>query len=190
MKNFLKVTILAAGLVLCLNASSFAQVDLAVYGGYAFSGTAEVSEPGSGSEDFDYSAPQFGVKGHYNLELSPTFGLGLGVFYQYAKIDFDDDLGFTPKRNTFGVDVALIFSATPEVFPYVRGYYSFVDKIKAEGESISGHGFGIGAGLEYAIMPNLRIFGELMYEGPSWDKDGFEIDASQGGFNIGLKFLI
>ena len=190
MKNFLKVTILAAGLVLCLNASSFAQVDLAVYGGYVFSGTVDAG----GGDEVDYSATQFGVKGHYNIEMSPTVGLGLGAFYQYAKVDPDDwPGGAKPKRTTVGLDLALIFATSSEVFPYARVYCAY-DKVKMWGMSATGFGFGAGAGIEYAIMPNLRIFGELMYEHPSWEKDidgdTFDASASQIGFNIGLKFLI
>ena len=199
MKNFLKVTILAAGLVICLNASSFAQVDVAVYGGYVFSGTVEVTEEGLPSYDVDFSATQFGIKGHYNIEMSPAVTLGLGVFYQSEKVDPDDwGGGSKPKRTSLGADVAFLFSMdSAAVFPYVRLYCAY-DKLKIWGESAPGVGFGIGGGLEYAINTNIRLFGELMYEAAAWEKDidwgyGYEenlkANASQIGLNVGLKFV-
>jgi len=190
MKNFFKVFIVTAGLLLCFNVSSFASVDVAVWGGYAFTGSADIK----GSGDFDYSATQFGVKGHFNIELSPSVNLGLGAFFQYAKISPDDWGGLSkPKRNAIGLDVAFIFStSTPALFPYVRAYCSY-DKVKILGESISGYGLGIGGGLEFAVAQNVRLFGELMYEAPSYEKtvSGYklEVDAAQGAINVGAKFV-
>ena len=191
MKSFIKL-IIATGLVLFFNVNSFASVDLAAYGGYMFSGDAEVA-----GESADISGPQFGVKGHYNIELSPSVGLGLGAYYQYTKIKVDVDYGETPKisRNAAGVDINLIFSmpTAPDIFPYLRANYSFYDKLSGDtpfGETVSGHGFGIGAGLEFAITPVVRIFGEFMYEMPSYKKYGYTLDVSAAAFNIGLKCVI
>ena len=207
MKNFLKMFILAAGLVLCLNASSFASIDLAVWNGNAFDGNVRVklhhAPPGAGhdTEKADYTATQIGFKAHYNLELSPAIDLGLGVFYQYARIPhatmpigYDDP--FT--RNSLGVDVAFIFSiaSMPQLFPYVRVCYSFLDFLKFDKDyDASGDGVGIGAGLELGITQNARIFFELMYEKgwlekkdiPGYDK--IELNANQTDLNIGLKLL-
>ena len=185
MKNFLKVFILAAGLVLFLNVNSFANVDIAAYGGYIFSGNAKVT----GYLNEDFTGGQFGVKAHYNLELSDTIGLGLGGFFQYANISPDEG-DFTIKRNALGIDIALLFMVSPEISPYIRANYSLSDKVKLEGWTVSGHGFGIGGGLEFAINQNVRIFVEMMYEGPSYKDSGVTMDVSMAEVNAGLKFMI
>ena len=188
MKNFLKVFILAAGLVLFLNVNSFANVDIAAYGGYTFSGSTKID--GNKTYDGDFKGPQFGLKAHYNLSLSDSIGLGLGGFYQYSKYKYYDFGNEKVTRNAAGVDVALFFMVSPEISPYIRVNYSFYDKIDWLFADMSGHGFGAGVGLEYAFDPSIRIFAELMYEGPTYTKYSVDVDLSATVVNVGLKYVI
>jgi len=197
MKKLL-VSVAAAGILLCFNVNSFANyVDLGVQGGYAFYGNGElkITIPyyGSAKGDEDYSGPQFGLRGHYNMDLNQSLVLGLGGFYQYSKIKFDK--AGSMKRNSFGVDVAFIFSLQQmrELFPYGRVFLSY-DSVKDSGESLTGAGLGLAGGLEFAVAKSVRLFGELALEGSSteWEKYGAKIELSlvQLALNVGAKFLI
>jgi hypothetical protein len=184
MKNFVKL-IVVAGLVLCFNINSFANIDVAAWGGYVFSGESKVF-----GNTFDFTGQQFGIKAHYNISLTDSFVLGLGGYYQYGKYTWDLPTDPKFKRKAAGIDVALIFSATPEIFLYLRANYSIYDKFVDIGyDDWDGHGFGVGGGVEYSIIPNLRLFGELMYEMPTYDFNGFDYDKTALAFNIGVKYL-
>ena len=57
---------------------------------------------------------------------------------------------------------------------------------------------GFGGGIEYDINPNLRLFGELMYEKPSFSYSEnfvvyditFKFNITAMAFNFGLKYFI
>ena len=190
MKNFLKVFILAAGLVLCFNANSFANFSLGGWVGYA---STEIDVVGH-DESFECTGPQFGLKAHYNIAISETFDLGIGAYFRYSKysgsIDMYDpwmgpmsfDVDFT--RQSIGADINLIYQVAEGFYPYARFAYSFSDKFDMGDESESGSGWGIGAGVEYDLNPTIILFGEIMYESSSLDG----LDATSIAFNIGAKF--
>ena len=163
MKNFLKVFILAAGLVLCFNAKSFALVDVAAYGGYVFNG-----ETGKSPIKLDWTGPQCGLKAHYNTSLVPLVELGVGAYCQYLKMKYDDlKFGGTTypmpsiPRTSFGLDVNVIFS-TLVINPYIRLTYALYDKFDYDRvgdygtENFKQYGVGIGAEFPVAII---KLFG-------------------------------
>lgn len=172
MKNILKVFIMTAGLIVSFNVNSFALVDGAVWGGYAFNGEFE------GSSD-EPKGMNYGLKAHYNTSLIPLIELGLGGYYQISKYKFDikDD---TFKRQSIGLDVNLILSL-PIIHPYVRGTYAFWDKFEDNTERFKA--YGIGAGLEFTVFPFIRIFGEYMFENTDHDSSYLRTNA----VNFGLK---
>ncbi|MCL2155022.1 MAG: YfaZ family outer membrane protein [Leptospirales bacterium] len=117
------------------------------------------------------------------------------------------------------MDVNLIYSAYSEsgYYPYVRVTYSFSDKLKMDVEgkplfgmgstfsangNTSGKGWGIGGGIEYMISPNLKLFGEYMYEKSSYKSLDVEDTSSTSpitiddfilvtmSFNVGIKYLV
>ena len=200
MKYVLKIFILVAGFVIYLNANSFASVDAAVYGGYVFDGMFGQSS-GSLNMGIDLTGPQFGLKGHYNLQLTPTLDLGIGAFFQYASytVDYSSAGAGAPgdmdgKRMAAGLDLNFIFAATSEVYPYIRVTYSLYDNLKFDDVDVdvSGDfkGFGFGTGVEYAINPNIRVFGEFMYERPSFEEiEGFDLYITAMSVNAGLKYI-
>jgi len=190
MKKLL-VSVAAAGILLCFNVNSFANyVDLGVHGGYAFLGNAEselkLPYGGTFKGDEDYSALQFGLRGHYNMDLNKQVVLGLGAFWQYSKLDFDH--GNNIKRNSFGLDAAFILSLPQarELFPYGRAFVSY-DKYKG---GVSGFGLGLGGGLEFAVAKSIRLFGELALEYSSVEDKPLEVTFYQVALNVGAKFLI
>ncbi len=157
-KNFLKVSIISLGFVVFATTSSFALVDGAVWGGYVFKGELE-------GNNKDATGGNYGIKGHYNTSLFPLLELGVGAYYQYSKLTVDLGSNEDIKRSSIGLDANLILG-TPIVHPYLRGTYSFVDKVDVAGESdtVKFKGYGYGAGLELTVAPFLRIFGEYMYD--------------------------
>ena len=187
MKNFFKVFIVTAGLVLCFNVKSFAATDLAVWGGYAFAGNVKFYDLNE-----DFTATQFGFKCHYYLDLFQSVRFGLGPFCQYAIMKSEETGGFNPLRNSIGLDANFLFprSSTPGFLPYVRITYSFYDKLKYDGatKSVSGFGIGIGGGAEFAITKTLRLFWEFMYDTPHCKKSE-NVDVVNAAFNMGIKFL-
>ena len=175
MKNILKVFIIAAGLVICFNAKSFAIVDVAAYGGYIFNGDA-------GGKNFD--GAQYGLKAHYNTSLFSlvAFGVDLGVggYYQYSKVKFDAWGGNKISRTTAGLDVNVILTL-PIVHPYVRGVWAFMDKFDGDNKGFKTYGAGIG--VELTIFPLVRLFGEYMYDTVKHKV----ADISSNAVNVGLK---
>ena len=180
-KNFIKASIMALGLVFAVNTNSFALVDAAVWGGYVFSGE---QEDNSGA---DPKGGEYGIKGHYNTSVLPLLELGIGAYYQYSKIKFDIlDSDEDMTRKTIGFDANLILSL-PILHPYIRGTYSIWDDISYSGynDTEKFKGYGIGAGLEFTVAPFIRIFGEYMYDYTEHDAY-FKSHAA----NIGLKIDI
>ena len=187
MKNFLKIFI-AAGLVLFFNANGFANVDFAIWGGYIFAGNIK-----SSNENEDFTGTQCGFKGHYYIDLSQSVHFGFGPFCQNAMIISNDAYGVRLKRNSIGVDVNFIFSipSKPAFSPYVRANYSFYDKFIYGGiaGTISGYGFGIGGGAEFAVSQTIKIFFEFMYDTSKWEKPAVANDVIGTAFNMGFRFI-
>jgi len=188
MKNFFKVFILIAGFVLYFNANSFATVSVAAYGGYSFGRLEFNSLPDE--EDLKnivfIKGPQFGLKSHYNIELTPSIDLGLGAFFQYTRFKYYDYDG-KALRTAAGLDVNFVFSTPSDFYPYVVVNYSLYDKLDLRDmgdEKISGHGVGIGCGLEYGISSNVRLSAEMMHEMLTYKKHCITMV-----YNGGLKIL-
>ncbi len=182
MKNWLKVSIIATGFIFFVTTNSFALVDAAVWGGYVFNSELE------GSND-DPKGGQYGFKAHYNKSLIPLLEIGVGGFYQYSKLKFDYELTDSEKdinRQNAGLDLNLILSL-PIIHPYVRGTYSFWDKMEVAGESDTDYlkAFGAGAGLELSFIPFVRFYCEYMY-----DYSNHDSYIKSHSANIGLKFDI
>jgi len=172
-KNIFKVLIITVGIVLSFNVNSFALVDAAGWGGIGFDGKVE------GNSDADPKTAQYGAKAHYNTTLIPLLELGLGGYYQYTKIKYDikgsDDL----IRKSAGLDVNLILSF-PVIHPYGRATYALWDKLENDTEKFKA--YGLGAGIEIAFFPFLRVFGEYMYD--YTDHDGY---IKMNSVNFGVK---
>lgn len=206
MKKLFKMFILATGLVLCFNAKSFADVDLSIWGGYGFAGTVSLAH-----DDLDLTGKQLGIKGHYSFTFFETFELGLGLFFQYSKINADTVVTRDPSfggvyedtfirnstRMNYGLDVTFFWVLpTMPISPYVRAIYSFKDHVTinkemfggnisgSDSNKIDGSGFGIGAGIEYELSQSIRLFGEFMYE---FSKFSFPVVA---GFDENFKINI
>lgn len=180
MKNFFKVSIIALGFVFFVTTNSFALVDAAVWGGYVFKGELE-------NNNDDPKGGEYGIKAHYNTSLFPMIELGIGAYYQYSKLKIDilssdEDI----KRQTMGLDANLILGL-PVIHPYIRGTYSFWDKMKVASESDTEKfkGYGIGGGVELTVAPFIRIFGEYMY-----DYTEHDTYIKSHSANLGLKLDI
>jgi len=176
-KNWLKVSIISMGLVFFVTTNSFALVDAAVWGGYVFKSEFEDSND-------DPKGGQYGIKAHYNTSLIPLLELGVGAYYQYSKLKMDIlDESEDIKRESLGLDANLILGI-PIIHPYVRGTYSFWDKLKvgSDSETEKFKGYGAGLGVELTVFPFLRIFGEYMYDFADHD-----VYIKSHSANLGLK---
>ncbi len=181
MKNFIRIMIFAAGLVIAVQSSSFAIADVSVYGGYSFSGTIDVN----GATD-DFTGVLYGAKAHYNTSLVPLFGIAVGAYYQISKLTLDTfSMDFDCTRTSTGLDVNLLFTPIPLVSPYARLTLAVVDEVEVSGETDTEYfkAWGAGIGAEFTIFPFIRIFGEYMYESTDHDTTY----ASSSGI-LGLKF--
>ena len=182
MKNILKVFVITAGLVLFLNADSFALVDASLYSGYVWKRNSGV--------DSDFNGLQIGIKGHYNTQLVPLLELGAGLYSQSATIRYGSFMkgrGDKLERTTSGFDVNFLLT-TPVIHPYLRGTWAFYDKIKVnhKTEKKSFQTCGLGGGIELGA-PFLRVFGEYMYEA---SKHKFPNRTAGTSMNVNLKELL
>ena len=175
MKNFLKVFIIAAGFVLCFNASSFAVWDAAAWGGYVYDGKTD-------PKTTDFDGGQFGFKGHYNTTVIPSLlDFGIGAYYQRSKLKFDFTGSESFWRRSAGLDANLIVELPVlPLHPYARGTWALSDKI--DGKTKNFKAYGVGLGLEFTFFPFIRLFGEYMYE-----KSNHETDYIAKAVNFGLK---
>ena len=175
MKNIFKVFVIAAGFVLFFNVNSFAVWDAAAWGGYVYSGTAD---PG----DIDFNGWQYGFKGHYNSNVIPSLlDFGIGMYYQKTTIKFDPSGMSDITRTSVGLDANLILELPViPLHPYARGTWAFMDRI--DGKSKNFKAYGVGLGLEFTIVPFVRLFAEHMYE-----KSNHKSDFASNAVNAGLK---
>jgi len=87
----------------------------------------------------------------------------VGAFFQNAEFSTDE----TPTVKSIGLDIALFYtpSSMPRFCPYLRATYNLYDNIRqSHGYNFKkqGNGLGIGLGIEYAILPSMRLFAEYM----------------------------
>jgi len=179
-KNFLKIFVVAASFVLLFNTSSFAIVDLAVWGGWVHGGKMDYDILAASIKGEKFKGPQIGIKGHVNTSIVPFIELGVGLFSQSSdlKVDLtkpDEKI----KRNTSGFDVNFILDF-PGIKPYVRGTWAFHDKIDTI--QTRWKTFGVGGGVELSLF-FIKLYGEYMYD-TSKHKLG---DVSAKTFNMGVK---
>lgn len=156
-KNLIRVLLLTCGLIFIINSNSYAIVDVSAFGGFTFSGDAEGT---------DYVGVPYGLKAHYNASLIPMIEMGLGAYYQGAKIKLDvPSTDWDLNRQTIGFDFNLILSL-PIIHPYGRFTYAIWDKFSGNGISDTEKfkGWGLGAGLELTAVPFFRIFAEYYYD--------------------------
>ena len=193
MKKLLKILVLAAGLVLCLNANSFANISFSAWGGWSSVGYDGPANPNPDSK-FGMNDWQYGISTHYNLSSGPI-GLALGGYFQYTRVNFkelvspEQEVKHNSSRMSAGADAALYLLIWSWVDPYVRGTYAFYDKY----DRMSGTGFGIGGGFEFNFTPSVKLFAELMYESATYSEKSnkeVEYDLSQMAINLGFTYVI
>ena len=177
-KNFIKILLIAGGVIFFVNTNSYAIVDISAYGGYTFSGTVD------GGDDF--KAVQYGAKAHYNTSIIPLLEMGLGLYYQQSKIKYENSFSFDvdATRQSIGLDLNLIL-ALPIIHPYGRFTYAFWDMIEADSHEDKENfkAWGAGLGVEFTVIPFFRIFGEYMYD--VTDHSG---KSKSNMVNLGVKF--
>jgi len=190
-KNFIKVSMLAAGIIFFVNTNSYALVDASVYGGYAFTGKMDLETPGENNPKV--KGYDIGAKGHVNFSILPLLELGIGGYYQNDMLSFDYS-GYTwkPVINSIGFDGNIIL-ALPIIHPYIRVKYSILDHVSlpspaagfdASSETKYFQGYGAGAGVELTFIPFFRIFGEYVYDYSKFA----DTKITRQKVNVGLKF--
>jgi len=182
-KNILKIFIITAGFVLYFNVNTFALWDVVAWGGYVF-------DVNTKPESSKLDGRQFGVKFHCNTSgydydkvssLIPFIDLGLGAYYQFTKVQ--SDFNYVLRKNSAGLDGHLSI-LIPVIRPYVRGTWTFMDKIDDENKSFKS--CGLGGGIEYDIYYlndyTIKLFCEYMY-----DKSKHDMDIYFHAVHFGLK---
>lgn len=174
-KKIFTAVIISAGLFMFLPAQSFALADVSAYGGYMFKGSVD------GNSGVDAKGYNYGIKAHYNTSLIPMIELGIGAYYQNTKFKFDPVFGGekTYLRMSAGLDMNLIVNL-PIIHPYGRFMYAFWDDFEGDVEKFKAYGFG--AGVEFTVLPFVRIFGEYMFENTKHGND-----FKSNSVNMGIK---
>jgi len=156
-KNFIRVLLITGALIFSINSNSYAIVDVSAFGGFTFSGD---------SAGTDFVGVPYGLKAHYNTSLIPMLEMGIGAYYQGAKIKLDKpSADWDATRQTLGLDFNLILSL-PIIHPYGRFTYGIWDKIKTDAGSDTENykAWGLGAGVELTAVPFFRLFAEYYYD--------------------------
>ncbi len=153
--------------VMCLiPASSYAIVDIGVYGGYAFAGKLETQNFSETTNGWEY-----GVLGHINHSFLGVLELGIGGYAQWAPMKYSvGGKDYDIHKSTYGIDgIALLNLPVLPVMPFVRGGIGVYDKIKVDlpvGTATDSKYFNNyygGGGIAVSIFPLLQVFGEYLY---------------------------
>ncbi|MBC7159554.1 MAG: porin family protein [Porphyrobacter sp.] len=146
--------------------------------------------------DFAWGGAVVGVEGEYLWsEAKSDYDLAAIRTFGVSNVDAGEDLYIGLRAG---------FLATPQTLIYAKGGYtnaSFdvlaTDNVTDTRSDIDLDGWRIGAGVEYAMTPNVFVKGEYRYsnygegefEGPSGtESDRFDIDADRHQVMLGLGY--
>ncbi len=174
-----KAVLLVCAVLLVLPSSSYALLDVGVYGGYSFAGKIETD-----TESIKTSGPEFGVFAHYTTGVPLVMSFGVGPFYQKTFLSYDvSNKDYDATRSMLGVDVFLQLELPIIIHPYVRGgiavkeWFEFEDQTGSSSNSEYFKSYYGGAGVAFTVFPLISIFGEYLYT-RSKQEDGILVKGS------------
>jgi len=160
-----------------INQTSYALVDLGVYGGYSFSG--EIDTEGTGEQP-DPTGFEYGVIGHYNSSLLAFFNYGVGAYYQYSDLSYEgtsnnQDVDTDYNKNIIGLDAYLELSLPlMPLHPYVKIASAIWEETGGDLERVENEWFNTystGFGVAFTFFPMYQVFGEYQYSYSKMDGD-------------------
>lgn len=171
MKSLKLAALVLAALVL-VPASSYAIVDVGVYGGYSLASL----ETEAATKDMN--GWEYGFFGHITMGIPLLFSVGFGGFYQRADatIDFNGtDIDAT--RVSYGLDVmGTIELPVIPVNPFARAgiainesYELDIPGAEKNEKKFGSYYFAIGVG--YSFIPMTRLFVEYVYNYSKQEND-------------------
>jgi hypothetical protein len=175
-------TVILVLAVLCfIPASSYAIVDIGVYGGYSFAGKLEWD-----TIDKNVNGWEYGVLGHINHTFLGLLELGIGGYAQWAPLKYSvGGKDYELTKSTYGIDgLALLDLPVFPLNPYVRGGIGVYEQVKVEAPVVGSEtkseyfkSYYFGGGIALGIFPFVQIFGEYLYT-RSKQEDGVTIKGN------------
>jgi hypothetical protein len=188
--SILRKIALVTAVLLVVPVSSYAIVDLGVYGGYTFSGEITYEDISKDTTGYEY-----GVLGHLNGSVIPmVLSVGIGGFYQRAPLEYEaDGKNVETTKTAYGLDGIIMLELPILIHPYVRGGVAIKEKLEtkigaieySESSSFDSYYFGIGGAL--TIFPMVQLFGEYMYNTSKQEDD---VELKSNSVHVGARLNI
>ncbi len=157
----LRRTLLIFAVLLLIPASSFALVDISIFGGRTFGGDIDLgsiytpdlydqitynAEAKKGIDSLDLKGYEYGVVGHVNMGIPYVLTVGIGPFMQINsstfnyKYDLYTSKEYNAKRTTYGLDgyFQLDFPIIP-FYPYVKGGIALKEEAEIEYDKVTSY---------------------------------------------------
>lgn len=190
MKLTHKLLCVAIAIVL-LPTTSFAIVDLGMYGGYTFAGKFDAPN----ISNADTNGWQYGFIGHLNGSVIPMIlSMGIGGFFQRSPLSYTvagNDFDLT--KTMYGIDAIAMLELPILIHPYARAGIAINEKVElkypggswSDEKKFNSYYFGLGAA--FTVFPFVQVFGEYLYNYSKLEDDA---TLKSNSINIGARLNI
>lgn len=181
--------IVLAAVLIFFPVKSFALVDASLYGGYTFSG--ELKAPAF-STNPSLTGMAYGGRAHFTGAFI-ILDYGIGGFVQYSPLEYKfADRSYNSKKTDYGIDAFVGVWIIPLIEPYVRGGYSFYQKVDVGSDSVAKwfpqyyYGAGLALKLPLPVL-KLQLFVEYLRSAAD-QKDSIKLigNTVNAGVTVGI----
>lgn len=180
-----------AVIIMLIPSSSYAIIDVGVYGGYTFAGSIDNPD----IDNADTAGWQYGFLGHINGSVIPMIlSVGIGGFYQISPMQFTvGGKDFDITRTMYGIDTIAMLEIPILIHPYVRAGIAINEKVEIKtplgtsSEEKKFNSYYVGLGAAFTVFPFVQVFGEYLYNYSRLDNDG---TLKSNSINIGARLNI
>ncbi len=186
--RMLKLTALVLTALVLVPASSYAIVDVGVYGGYSLASLQ------TEAYTKDMNGWEYGFFGHITMGIPLLFSVGLGGFYQRADATVDiNGTDIDATRVSYGLDVmGTIDLPVIPVNPFARAGIAINESYELDtpgaeknDKKFGSYYFAIGVG--FSFIPMTRLFAEYVY---NYSKQENEITIQSNSIHVGAMLSI
>ncbi len=150
------------------------------------------------NQEFKSSGPAYSVG--VNLDPIPMLPLAFGASYTIVDLEKSDFTGSpnSAKVSELGLDLKAWVPMVPVFTPYLRARYVLESKLEVTytntptlNTDTNLHGYHIGVGIEYRIIPLLHVFAEVDQAFETADsfgnkKEDFNSRGFMAGISVGI----